>query len=160
MSFDARSLVLPATNPARLIRSAGGELVVAFKAAAGADLAVYAYCGPIRQFSAAALTKARIGVFTTATSGNHHFRLNFAAVKAGESLASGPAFSATNVDFAVTAVPNSASVMQVIEVTVPVAALDGLVEGDELVARLSLIDSDSTVAADMLLRWLELRQEL
>lgn len=159
-SAGAAATSMPAANRAARKRVAGFA-VIAFKPAAGADIAVIYELGVISGIQAGASTYATLHVFTPAIAGNHQFRLNFAAVKAGESQAAGPVFSATNVDFAATAAPGGANQSQRVEVAVPTNALDNLAEGDILYAKLTLLDGPSTIAGqDINVQRLAVRQEL
>jgi len=138
----------------------GGVPVVSYKAAAGADLAADFPLGLVWGYQAGGTITAALLLHTPANSGNHAFRLNFAAVKAGEDVSAGPTFSGTNVDFGATAVPAVANQLARVTVEVPIAALDSFVDGDELTARLTLLDSASTCASAIYVRELNLRQEL
>lgn len=158
-SAGPAATIMPAANRAARKRISGVP-VIAFKPAAGADLSVIFDFGPISGVQAGASVYATLHLFTPVTVGNHQFRLNFAAVKAGESQAAGPTFSATNVDFAVTAAAGGANQSQRIEVAVPADALDNLAEGDPLYAKLTLRDTPSTIADDINVQKLAVRQEL
>jgi len=138
----------------------GGVPVISYKPAAGADIQADFPLGKIWGYQAAGTITAAVLYHTPGTSGNVAWRLNFAAVKANEDVSSGPSFSATNVNFTVTAVPGTASRLAVLEAEVPTAALDSFVDGDELTARLTLLDSTSTLASNAYVRELNLRQEL
>lgn len=138
----------------------GGQPVIQFAPGAGSDLAVHVPCGVIGGYQSAAALKAQVWWWTAGTAGNVAWRAHLAAMRAGRSMASGPVYSATAVDWAVTAVPGTAHHLAVSTVTVPLAAQDGLVDGEDLSLRLALRDTESTLASALYLARVRVWQEV
>lgn len=138
----------------------GGQPVIQFAAAAGSDLAVHVPCGLVVGYQSAATFKAQVWWFTGGTGGNVAFRGHFASMRSGRSMASGPIYSATAVDWAVTSVPGIANQLAVVTVTVPPAAQDGLADSEDLWLRLVLLDSGSTLASALNLLRVRVWQEI
>lgn len=161
-SGRANDAIWPASN--RAARKLIGTIpvpVIAFSAAAGADLGVIFPLGIVRGFQTGVGTlTAEALVHTSATAGNYTLRANFGAVKVDEDMSAGPAFDSDNVNFTQTTVPGVAHKLQRVTVTVPEASLDSLADGDMLYALLKLIDASSSLASDLNLHEFAIRQEL